>query len=293
MSNYDSSKPNPTAQYPSLAAKDTAAGFTRVEPWITPEVLKEDFLFGIPLVSPTTNQQISDESLKRIIRRAAAKLELDCEIDVHPVQRFQRIEFDRTKYLQGWNEMQLDKGNVRSVEEVTIRAANSTVINGATMNYPQDPEGTVIFKMPLEWIDTSFFAKGLIHVIPLQTTFNSYAVTGAGNYHASPLYAVLSQLNYTPAYFAVRYTCGFDENSVPSIINRAMALMATKEVLGMLGPTIRFNSQSISIDGTSQSTSGPGSQLFVTRMQQIDQELAEIIPLIKARFTRGIYMTNF
>src|SRR5271165_4481356 len=112
--NYRTNKPNPTSNFPVNSEKlrgEGAAGFSRVEEWLTPDRIKDEFLFGIPLVSLTTGQKLSDKTIKNIINRAAAKLETKCKIDVFPVQRVHREDFDRTKYLQGWNQLQLPFGN--------------------------------------------------------------------------------------------------------------------------------------------------------------------------------------
>src|SRR5271156_1508414 len=127
MSNdFTSNKKNPSGTYPQKVTKlsgEGVAGFTRVEDWMTPERIRQEYLFGIPLISPVTREKLSDETIKTLIRKAAADVELKCKIDVTPVQRFEHIEFDRVKYLQGWNQLQLGFGNITSIQEVAIRAS--------------------------------------------------------------------------------------------------------------------------------------------------------------------------
>src|SRR5271166_2515108 len=130
---YDNNKPNPAASYPEGGTKlagEGVAGFTRVESWLTPERLKAEFLFGIPLRSPITKEEMNLDALKVFIRKAAAHAEIKCKIAVTPQQKIDRIEFDRTKYLQGWNQLALKYGGVSSLQEVSIRAVNSQSIQG-------------------------------------------------------------------------------------------------------------------------------------------------------------------
>lgn len=64
---YSSNKKNPNAMFPQKASKlsgEGAAGFTRVESWMTPERLRAEYLFGIPLVSPITQEKMTDDTLK-------------------------------------------------------------------------------------------------------------------------------------------------------------------------------------------------------------------------------------
>jgi hypothetical protein len=324
MSNdYKTTKPNPTHNYPQGATKLTgagAAGFSRVDPWMTPDRLKNEFLFGIPLVSLLTGQTLTDIAIKNIIRRAAADVELKCKIDIFPVQRVHREDFDRTKYLQGWNQLQLPFGNLKSLEEVSIRANNSLSFNqgvpntnqygnsfgvpsnGQTQPNPPNPqlpqfnpneiEGDALYIVPLDWIDMTKAAKGLLHFVPLQTTFSSYGVVGPSAGAAAPLFAIFSQLSWVPSFWFIKYTCGFDENSIPSPINELIGYYAAMEIISLLGPLIRHTSQSIGIDGASQSTSGPGYQLFVLRYQQLQEKAKESEDLIKSRFGKKIFMSH-
>ena len=296
---YSNNKPNDTSLYPAKATKlsgEGAAGFTRVEEWITPERLKAEYLFGIPLVSPITKEKLTDDTIKILIRKAAAEVELKCKIDVTPIQRFERVEFDRTKYLQGWNQLQLGYGNISSLQEVAIRASNSqsvtqNVVNTQT-NIANDIEGSPLYIVPLDWIDMSLAHKGLLHFVPLQTTFGSYGIVGPSAGAAAPLFAIFSQLQWIPSFWAIKYTTGFAENSIPAPINDLIGSQAALMILSMIGPLNRFNSQSISLDGSSQSVSGPGPQLYVQRMTDLQTKIQDLQDLVAKRFGKKIFMSN-
>lgn len=280
----------------SSLSGEGAAGFTRVEEWMTPERIRQEYLFGIPLVSPVTKEKLTDDTIKTFIRKAAAEVELKCKVDVTPIQRFERIEFDRTKYLQGWNQLQLKMGNVSSIQEVSIRASNSQTTQQNIVNPPDNSgnqiEGSLLYNVPLDWIDMNMAHKGLLHFVPLQTTFGSYGVVGPSAGAAAPLFAIFSQLQWLPAFWAVKYTTGFKENAIPIPINDLIGSTAALMILSLIGPLNRFNSQSISLDGSSQSVSGPGPQLYVQRMQDLQAKVQDLQDLIAKRFGKKFFMSH-
>jgi len=300
MSNdFTSNKKNPSGTYPQKVTKlsgEGVAGFTRVEDWMTPERIKQEYLFGIPLVSPVTKEKLSDETIKILIRKAAADLEIKCKIDITPVQRFEHIEFDRVKYLQGWNQLQLGYGNVTSIQEVAIRASNSQSVQNGVVNIPDNSgnaiEGAPLYVVPLEWIDMNLAHKGLLHFVPLQTTFGSYGVVGPSAGAAAPLFAIFSQLQWIPSFWAIKYTCGFQENSIPAPINDLIGAKTALTILSMIGPLNRFNSQSISLDGSSQSVSGPGPQLYKERKEDLEAKIADLQDLVAKRFGKRFFMSH-
>lgn len=289
-------KQNPSASYPQGATKlagEGAAGFSRVESWMTPERLKAEYLFGIPLVSPVTKDKMGDDTIKSIIRKVAANLETKLRIDIFPVQRIHQLPFDRTKYTQGWNQLDVNYTNVSSIQEVSIRASNSVSTPGNPTPPAGHEEGSVLYSVPLEWIDMSHAHKGLLHFVPLQTTFNSYAVVGPSAGAAAPLFAIFSQLQWIPSFWFVKATHGWAENSIPAPINHLIGCKAAMQILSLVGPLNRFNSQSISLDGSSQSVSGPGPQLYALRMQELEKEVADLEDLLGKRFGNKFFMTNF
>lgn len=364
-SDFRKTKNNPSGLYPqkSVNINGQNSGFSRVEPWMTVERLKDEFLFGIPLTSSITKQTMSNNMLQSVIRRAAANLELKLKIDVTPVQRFERLDFDRTKLNQAFNELQLGFGNISSIQEVAIRAVDSqpqtvvsiqpapigivavsgvvtvttiglhnlfpntlvdindalnpsfngthTVIDTPTSttftfslalpdttsgngNITADGSyGQLLYAVPLAWVDLSMASKGILHFVPLQSTYGSYGASGIAGGPMTPLLMNLNSVPWIPAYWSVTYTCGFNENSIPSPINDLIGTYAAMEVLSLLGPLNRNNSQSISLDGASQSTSGVGPQLYVVRYQQLQEKAKDLEDLIKSRFGKKIFMSNW
>lgn len=291
MSDFSSNKPAISSQYPSDATTLVGggqSGFTRVEPFPTPEKLKGEYLFGIPLFDPRTRQQLPDSAIQSILRRAAVKIETECRIDVWPVQRVVRIEFDRTKYLQGWSELDLGYKNVSSLQEVSIRASNSVSTYNQT---PDNPEGSLLYNMPLDWIDMNHAARGLIHFVPLQTTFQGTGLTGGAMTGAyAPLFAVFSKLQWIPSFWFAKFTTGFQENALPLPVSDLICTFAAMEILSMLAALNRNNSQSIGLDGASQGISNAGPQIYNQRLDDMEKKALPLKEAIISRFQGRFHM---
>lgn len=293
MSDYTQTKKIINNNYPSKSVTGGVAGFPRVEPLLTVDRLKQEFLFGIPLVSPLTRQQITDDTLKNMLTRAMARVELECKIDISPVQRETSLPFDRVKYLQGWNQIDLSSVPLSSIEELSIRGVDSATTPSNPQGGGPDGKGSILYNVPLEWVDLSQANKGLLHLVPLISSFTGTGLVGAAiSGPAAALFMVFNQLPQVPAYWFCRWTSGFKENAVPSTINELVGTYAAMEVLSLLGPTRLFNAQSINVDGTGQSVSGPGVQWLTTRLGELQQKAAELKDLIKANMSRKIIMSH-
>lgn len=301
MADYKSTKPQTTHNYPQKATRGGVSGFERVQPFITPERMRNEFLFGIPLKSFLTGQVMSDETLKSLIARAAAQVELKCKIDIFPVQRLIRQDFDYTKYSQGFNQMNLGWAPLKSLEEVAIRLVNSTVYYDGQSNQ-NDPEGELIYAFPLSWVNLAYGYKGVLNFTPIQTVYGGTGMAGGINSSgggmgpggAATLMTAMSRTRLFPSFWSIKATFGFDENAIPSPLNDLIGYTAALEVLSLLGITNWATSKSISIDAASQSVSGPGPQIFALRITQLEEKKKDLEDLIKKRFTaNGIFMSHF
>jgi hypothetical protein len=298
---YFESKPVTVSPYLD-ATPGGAAGFARVEAYITAERLRNEFLFGIPLYSILTRQYLPDDTITSIINRSAAATELKCNISIFKVQREVRQSFDRTKFSQGFGEIDLLKNNVLSIEEVSIRTINTPIYNGTGQqlnppfeNIPGREHGYLLYKFPLEWIDTSpmFMRKGLIHFVPLQTVPGNTGISGLGSTGPfAPLFATFSKMQWIPSFWYIRCTHGFEESAIPAPINELVATVAAMEILSMLAITYRNTSQSIGIDGVSQGLTLPGPRIYELRMSELAVRKAELESIIKSYFGSSIFMTS-
>jgi hypothetical protein len=319
MADYYESKKRITGGFPSLVSKKGAEGFDRTGSLLTPERLKDEFLFGIPLYSPLTKQTMSDDTLKTLIRKCAAEVESECKVDIFPVQRKIRLEFDRTKHTQGWGQLNLGFANLLSLEEVSIRTVESRSTQSpgpypwpnphiqstetpAPPNGPQpEPlysvedtsDGHLIYKLPLAWIDVDTTGhKGIIYTVPLQTVYTGVGQVGSYNGAASAILMILNQIQWMPGFWFVKWTGGFEENKIPEPINDLIGNKVALRILSMLGPTQKYNSKNVSIDGVGQGLSGPGVQQFKERKEDLEKQIQAGKDLIRKYFGNYIYMTH-
>ncbi|HUM42180.1 MAG TPA: hypothetical protein PKI14_04450 [Fervidobacterium sp.] len=300
MSDYKNRKDVPYAQYPQMAevvdADGQTSGFTRVEEYLTPDRIRNEFLFGIPLISQLNNQEMSDETLKNIIHRCYADAELELNVDISPVVRVKKLEYDRTKSTQGWNMLNVGVRAIRSVQEVSLRTTNSTTFhNGTQFTYgiaPQSPEGGILYTLPLEWIDLSMAHKGILSFVPLQTAPSSIIPGGQFGGASAPLLAIFQRLQYIPGFWHVKYEAGFPTNAIPATINSYVGCLVTMRVIQQLLPTIKLSSQSVSHDGSSQSISNASLSTFPQVYTWAQAERVALKDLIKSRFSTKIFMSN-
>jgi len=297
MSEYgQGTKPKPTLGYPLDAQKDGVSGFGRTEPFMNVQRLKDEFLFGIPLYSFITGEKISDETLKSIIRRSAAKVETKCRISIFPIAREKRIDFDLTKYRQGFLQMNLGACPILSLEEVSIRLSNSSVYPYAIQTQGNE-SGELIYTFPLEWVNLSLASKGILTMTPIGVSglaSGGMATIGTptADIAGAALLGLMNKANHYPGFWLVRWTSGFNANSIPSEINTLIANYATIELLSMVSNTNIFSGKSIGLDGASQSVSTAGPAIFKERIDLLAAENKDIEDRLRKHFGPGIWMQH-
>lgn len=303
MSDYKNRKSNPTGSYPANVQSidpnnQGAAGFTRVEAFLDVERLKNEYLWGLSLKNPIDGTMMPDTMLKSIITKSYAKSELELDLEISPIVKVKRIEYDRTKAIQGGNMLDLGTKNVRKIFELSIRTHQSqSFVNNVSDITPETDnpnlDGILLYSYPLTWVNMSLAHKGQISLSPLLNI--PAAAIPAGNPNAGIMagfLSVMNQLQYMSGYWYVRFETGFEDGSIPAPVNQYAALTAAREVISLILTAIRASSTSIGHDGTSQSVSNAQLQTLTQKITDIDSELAKLKNLIKSKFTNSINMTN-
>jgi len=271
---YTKSRSSMGCVYP-LYAIDAGANFNRYEPLITPEIFKKDYLFGISLRSVITQETLNDNDLKRDLDRAINRIETEIKINIFPVQRKIRKEYDKNLY-QAFCHLEMPYRPILSVEELAIEDANATSI----------------FIFPPQLIETGNFQTGLITLGLLSTAYPAgIFTTGSGGAFASYLLTNFPS-RFVPAFFSIKCTTGFPENKIPGILNDLIATEAAIDVLSRLGPLVRTTSSSLGLDGMNQSTAGPGPNIFLTRILELKEKRDQLIKNIKAMYYNSIFMST-
>lgn len=269
---YTYSKESMSGLYP-LYAKDTGP-YERLEPLITPELLKQRHLFGIPLVSsladPNTKKRLimTDEILKDYINGAIGDAENDSATCIMPAKFNLKMPFDRNLYLS-YGYMQLPVKPVYSLDGMTVCPANNVDV----------------FTVPSLWTDTSLLPYGQINLIPIGialngTMFGGSVVAGVGA-GAAAFLAILAQASWVPDFWRIEVTCGYPNGMVPRYINELIGIIAAIKVLGGLQASKVIQGGSIGVDGLSQSVSSPGPQTYQARIEELEVEKKRKLKIVK------------
>ncbi len=303
MSNFNTNKPTPHGLYPvNHEIGGLGAGFTRVEPWISPEKLRSQYLFGVPLTSSVVvrdqaiTQELSDDDLKDFITRAAAEVEMLLGIQITPTVLTVKKPFDRTKSLQGWGQIDLGVKPITNILELSVRSPTSYMTyNGNPIHSnPSEVEGTILYNVPLNYIDMSLAFKGIIHITPLMSSLTDSASPALFLGPIAPFVHIMNSLynnQQVPGFWFIRYVTGFQENSIPAPVNDLIATVAALNIISAIGPRNLVSGSSIGLDGASQSVSiNPG--VLTERVQFLEAKKEKLVDLLRAAFTNKVYMRH-
>jgi hypothetical protein len=272
MAIYTDSKASMGAVHPQGAVDEE---FVRVEPLISGQQAIDKYLKGLPLYSaipdPVTKKRVkfTPADVTQKIQDAIAELEEDIPgFFVMPVQLDRRLPFDLNEF-QSFGFFKLPGRPISSVDALRIESSG----------------GTNFFQVPKEWIDIGNAHWGQINILPLSPgTFSSpNAITGSAA--AAVVLSALSTSGWIPAYWSCKFTVGFPDGKIPRVVNNVLGMMAAIEILGMLAATYATKtSQSLGIDGLSQSTSTPGPQIYEVRKKDLQDKCDKLVKKLKKTF---------
>jgi hypothetical protein len=277
VNNFGQSKGFGTAQYP-VHAQNTSGLMTRAEPLLTPEQLISRFLKGIPLTF-VNGDSFSVDDLKDRVYLASNEAEVLLGLTITREQFKEKAPFDSSLFNQ-YVHTRTEHGPIVSVEEMAIVSAN----------------GERIYVVPPDWIEAANFNKRLINVIPLLGAYGFGQTTSSqgSNVGGLAFLSVLSGAGFVPAFFQTTYTAGLtsQEGKVPTPVNELIGTIAAIALLSEIAATNLLNSQSLSQDGISQSSSGPGPRIYVERISDLMAKRDELIKKLKGIFSSKFFVSN-
>jgi hypothetical protein len=276
MADLQYSKSYGTAMYP-VHALQTSNLFKRCEPILNPEQLKSRFLKGIPLAFPN-GDTFSDDDFKDRIYLAANQVELDLKTTLTREQRQEKLPFKDEDY-KAYINLTATQGPIISIEQLAIVSADKNTI----------------FEIPPTWIETSNFEKRIINVIPLLAAYGVNSVQGAVGNAGIAFLTVIDGLNWVPAYWQIKYTAGISnkEGLVPTPVNELIGCVAAIDMLSEIATSFIYTSQSQSQDGISQSSSGPGPQVYKLRIEELEKKRTRLEVQLRAIFSNKFIVGNF
>lgn len=274
----------PTAIYP-VHAKDTSGSLKRVEPLLKPEQLVSRFLKGIYLTFPNGDTFSSDD-MKDQINMAINEAELLLKTPISPIQFQEKLDFDQSKY-KAFISLKTSNAPIICLDSLAIVATN----------------GQPLFEIPAPWIESANFNRSEINVIPLLASFGTQSIAGSpvvgggspGNGVAFfALWNAYGSTTNAPAYWQVIYTAGLSrkDGTVPVSVNELIGCIAAINMLSALALLYTTNSVSLSQDGISQSSSGPGPRIYALRVEDLEKRRDKLVTEITALFGRRFFMSH-
>lgn len=239
---------------------------TRYLPLPTPASMRATVLFGIPLRSYLTNEEITDEAIQHYIDQSISEIEHTLDLYITPVVFKEQHDYSRHQMFWSFGYFKVNHGPVLDVSKLELTFNNGNSIYGAP----------AMINVPLEFV----------HVQPREMTIQIVPTTGATlSSFIATLYAGLafhafnaSIISSWPGAIHVEYRAGFENDKVPALLVSLIENLAAWKLLSTLGPVIfPHNSVSIGIDGTSQSVGTLGPSFLQNRLNElkmlIDQQM--------------------
>lgn len=265
-----------SAVYPIQVIGDSG-NVHRVGPLVTPDELRNTYLFGIPLTSPLTKQSLSDPQLTTFINRALNTAEMLIGITIVETVRESRLPYDKQLNDYWW------------YTELPFKPI--TQINAWTI---QTADNSVLYTVPAPLIEVKNAHLGQLS-IGWSTIPTSSPVLSDG-FYGNTAYVLIKNLAIfnTPGFWTISYVTGYPIDKIPSPVNQLIGTIASIDILSMLAPILRPNTSSaLGIDGLSQSVSGPGPQWLALRLDDLRQRKEELIQQIKSYYYNTMIVSNF
>jgi len=249
----------------------------RYLPIPTPAALKKTVLFGIPLKSFLTGEEVSDEALQRFIDESISEIEHTLDLYITPVTFRERHDYNRELQFWSWGYMKVDHGPILDLSKFQLTFNNGS---GAPGSFP-------LIDIPLEYIHIQP-QEQTVQLVPAQgVTVSGFvaSIYSGMAYHALGAGGVQSW----PGAILVEYRAGFETGKVPALLVGLIENMAALKMLSIMGPILfPHNGVSISIDGTSQSTSTLGPGFLQNRLKDLQGLVTQ-----QTEAAKGYYQKRF
>lgn len=247
----------------------------RYQPLPTPADMKKRTLFGIPLRSFLTNEEVDDATLQYYIDVAISEIEHALDLYITPVTFNERQDYSR--HLQFWSfgYVKVDHSPVLNVSKF-----NLTFNNGLE-------NGQVLVEIPLEFVYVQP-GEGTVQLVPASGVTISGLIVSL--YSGLGFHAFNSQsISHWPGAIEIEYQAGFEKDKVPALLSGLIENLAALKFLSSLGPVLfPHNSVSIGIDGTSQSVGTLGPAFLQNRINDLEKMIEKQMDI-----ARGYYQRKF
>lgn len=256
---------------------DQESSPNRYLPLPTPESLKKTVLFGIPLKSFLTGEEVTNEALQHYIDEAVSEIEHMLDLYITPVTFRERHDYSRHQMFWSFGYFKVNHGPILDVSKFQLTFNNGQM----------GPATPPLVDIPLEFIHTQP-EEQTIQMVPAQGVTISGLVVSI--YSGLGFHAFNNQaLSNWPGAILIEYRAGFKEGQIPALLVGLIENLAAYKMLSVMGPILfPHNGVSISIDGTSQSTSTLGPGFLQNRLGDLEKIIEQ-----QKDAARGYYQKKF
>lgn len=215
----------------------------RAGPLVTPQQLKDVYLFGVTIDDDQGND-IKPEAFQLWIDNAVSYVEHYLDIYISEETVIEYRDFRHNDYMD-WGYIQLNNFPLIAVEKLE-------------MVYYRDEDGEpiVVQEIPKSWIRVQE-QDGILRLVPNGRFTGGLQVDNLGMY-----FPEIFKASVIPHAWKITYKAGFEDGKIPALLNQAIALLAACQALivaGNLVLGVGIQSQNISMDGLSQGIVTTGS----------------------------------
>ena len=247
----------------------------RFLPVPTPQVLRDGPLFGIPLQSYLTGQTITDATLQRYIDESISEIEHTLDLYITPITFKERTDYNSHLMFWSFGYVKMAHGPILDVISYKL-----TFTNGFA-------DATPLIVVPLEFIFVQPQEQTIQLVPATGTTIAGFVTTLYSGVGFSAMNA--GGITNWPGALEIEYRCGFPDGKLPAVLSGLIENMAAYKMLSIMGPILfPHNGVSISIDGTSQSTSTLGPAFLQNRLKDLQGIITQQMEAAK-----GYYQKRF
>lgn len=234
--------------------------------------IKDNKLFGIPLKSALTGQELKDSTIESYIRSAISEIEHTLDIYITPVKFRETHDYSMHNFTWSYNYLKLDHPNILNISKVELSFTNEPSLPGF-VNFPLEH----VYVRPQE---------GVIQLVPaFGTSLSGFLLSAFSGTQFHALRAI--GMTHFPGGLRVEYTAGFAPDKIPASICQLIEIITAINVLSTIGPILfPQTSVSISVDGASQSTGGFGPKYLNDRIDQLMKERDRQIDIVKGYYQR-------
>lgn len=298
----DFNDPNNPAKKPTGAvfperAIDGTGLYAEIEPMLDGKTMARRFLFGIPLVSPLTKEKLTPEDLEDFIKRGMARFQLDSKALVQTKVLRHRMPFDPNLYNQHIF-VEVPFKPIRRVIRLAICSSSYRDVVDEKTGQPEGnktyPSGGSIYTIPNDWVEMGNAVRGYINVNPLSPAFTALGTAQATGAAGATILQFIGQQGWVPAYWTVECETGLmcEDGKLPVVVNEAIGSAAALFAIDLLLPLFRTASQSMSIDGLSQSINDRMIELLQDKRNVLEARYKEIVKQLKTMFGNNLFSSN-